>query len=84
MTSIYEKAARDIFLQLHDITDRFGKPPIVSMSFVEIAGDRCSDLLNGFQAAQLLTSGSLHFIQKSSSHIVFTLQVLTAVSTHIQ
>jgi hypothetical protein len=56
MTSIYEKAARDIFLQLHDITDRFSKPPIVSMSFVEIAGDRCSDLLNGFQAAQLLTS----------------------------
>eukprot|EP01034_Spumella_vulgaris_P032660 gene32660-40298_t len=32
------------------------------MSFVEIAGDRCSDLLNGFQAAQLLTStdGSVH------------------------
>ncbi|KAJ1427821.1 P-loop containing nucleoside triphosphate hydrolase protein [Ochromonadaceae sp. CCMP2298] len=54
MSSIYEQAAFDIFTQLES-GERFASPPSVSMSFVEIAGDACHDLLNAFTPAQLLT-----------------------------
>eukprot|EP00981_Chlorochromonas_danica_P008137 scaffold2028_cov181-Ochromonas_danica.AAC.15 len=57
MTSIYTEAAKDIFKILHEETPRFAKPPIVSCSFIEIAGDTISDLLNGFHATQLRTAG---------------------------
>ena len=62
MSSIYERAAQDIFGHLDDAVERFAKPPTVSVSFVEIAGDACHDLLNAFEPAQLLTGadGSVH------------------------
>jgi hypothetical protein len=62
MSSIYEQAAYDIFSQLDEIVGRFHTQPTVSMSFVEIAGDFCHDLLNQFQPAQLLAGndGSVH------------------------
>ena len=62
MSSIYELAAYDIFNQLENVVDRFKSPPTVSMSFFEIAGDFCHDLLNRFTPTQLLTGsdGSVH------------------------
>ena len=49
MSSIYEKAAHELFESIDPETTS------VSMSFVELAGDTCSDLLNAFTPAQLLT-----------------------------
>ena len=49
MSSIYERAARDIFQQLG------GGNYSVSISFCEISGDNCHDLLNSFHPVQLLT-----------------------------
>eukprot|EP00939_MAST-03C_sp_MAST-3C-sp1_P001655 g1655.t1 len=49
MCSIYEQASRDLF---HKKSDK----QVVSVSFVEVAGDRCSDLLNGYESAQLLSA----------------------------
>lgn len=62
MSSIYEQAARDIFEILQHEVDRFQKAPTVSVSFIEIAGDHASDLLNGFTPTQLRSSadGSVH------------------------
>lgn len=62
MSSIYEHAAYDIFGQLEQVVERFQVAPTVTMSFVEIAGDYCHDLLNKFTPAQLLTGsdGSVH------------------------
>jgi kinesin family protein 2/24 len=57
MSSIYKNAAHDIFSEIDNTTARFSVPPVISVSFCEISGDDCSDLLNGFQATQLLTSG---------------------------
>ena len=55
MTAIYERAARELFASL---------PPgrTVAVSFFELAGDACSDLLNGFESARLMTGadGSVH------------------------
>ena len=55
MSSIYERAANDIFTKVNG-------SQTVTVSFVEISGDKCCDLLNGFQQAQLLTGqdGSVH------------------------
>jgi predicted ATPase len=54
MTSFYEKAVRDIFEKLSEVTERFAENlPTVSVSFYEIAGDACLDLLNGFQVRSL-------------------------------
>jgi kinesin family protein 2/24 len=62
MSSIYEHAAYDIFNQLELLAERFATLPTVSVSFFEIAGDACHDLLNRFHPAQLLTGsdGSVH------------------------
>ena len=63
MSSIYEYASNDIFRTLDSIVDRFAIDlPTISMSFVEIAGDLCHDLLNRFEPVQLLTGndGSVH------------------------
>lgn len=62
MSSIYEQAAQDIFEQLAEVVERFAATPTVTVSFVEIAGDFCHDLLNGFTSAQLLAGndGSFH------------------------
>lgn len=62
MTSIYTHAARDIFKMLDEQVARFATPPVVSLSFFEIAGDQVCDLLNGFRPAQLTTGsdGSVH------------------------
>jgi kinesin family protein 2/24 len=62
MTSIYERAARSIFQKLDESVQRFSSPPSISVSFFEIAGDFCFDLLNAFHPANLLTGsdGSVH------------------------
>lgn len=49
MSSIYERAARDIFEKVS------GRNYSISISFCEIAGDNCFDLLNSFHPVQLLT-----------------------------
>ena len=58
MSSIYERASTDIFAAI----DRAGGTKTVSVSFVELAGEKCLDLLNGFNAAPLLTGedGAVH------------------------
>jgi hypothetical protein len=48
MTSIYERASFELF-------ERLQEGQTVSVSFVEIAGDKCNDLFNGFKTTQLLT-----------------------------
>ena len=49
MSSMYERAARELFASTDpDATT-------ISMSFVELSGDVCSDLMNAFNPAQLLT-----------------------------
>jgi hypothetical protein len=55
MTSIYERATRELFANLN--TNQ-----TVSLSFLEISGDNCNDLLNKFNSVQLLTGhdGSFH------------------------
>lgn len=55
MSSIYEFAATDVFRHLK----RNGS---VSVSFFELAGDYCFDILNVFEPAQLMTGrdGSVH------------------------
>eukprot|EP01035_Chromulina_nebulosa_P042115 gene42115-57025_t len=54
MTSIYENAARDLFAHLGKEVQRFEEEePTVTVSFFEVAGDSCSDLLNGFRHVQL-------------------------------
>jgi len=50
MSALYEHAATNLFLKIDQTKYA------VSMSFVEIAGDRCNDLLNRFQDAPLLTA----------------------------
>ena len=63
MSSIYEATCDDIFYYLNNTVDRFTtKLPTVSMSFFEIAGDNCHDLLNQFQLTQLHTcsDGNVH------------------------
>ena len=55
MKTIYDSAARDVFAQLEEATQRFtSTPPSVSVSFFEVAGDCCSDLLNEFRPLQLV------------------------------
>ncbi|MDC3321252.1 hypothetical protein OAV88_01490 [bacterium] len=54
MTSIYEKAAKDVFEKKSD-------SQTISMSFVEVAGDSVNDLLNGFESAQLLSASDGSF-----------------------
>jgi len=49
MKAIYERAANELFSSL-DVGQT------VSASFFEIAGDTCSDLLNCFTRAQLMTA----------------------------
>jgi hypothetical protein len=49
MSSIYERAAVDIFRRAA------GGNYSISLSFCEISGDHCFDLLNSFNPAQLLT-----------------------------
>ena len=58
MSSIYERAAVDVFR----LVEGSGGGQTISMSFVEIAGDSCHDLLNAFADAQLMTGqdGSVH------------------------
>lgn len=63
MSSIYEYASNDIFKTLDNTVNRFANIlPTISVSFVEIAGEICHDLLNRFNQVQLLTGndGSVH------------------------
>ena len=53
MSSFYNQASRDVF----DFSnERFAPLPIVSLNFIELHGDTCYDLLNGFASVQLLTA----------------------------
>jgi hypothetical protein len=56
MSSIYEFAARDIFSKLPS------PDSTVSMSFFEIQGDHCFDIMNEFEPTQLMTGtdGGVH------------------------
>eukprot|EP00960_Hanusia_phi_P005089 146867-Hanusia_phi.AAC.2 len=58
MTSIYELAARDLF----DHLEKTGRKFEVSVSFVELEGDLCRDMLNKGNQTQLLTGkdGAVH------------------------
>jgi len=56
MSSFYEKAAVDVFGMLDEDTDRFAVPRRVSMSFIELHGDTCCDLLNAYETCQLMTA----------------------------
>ncbi|EKX47591.1 hypothetical protein GUITHDRAFT_106577 [Guillardia theta CCMP2712] len=58
MTSIYEMAGRDLF----DHMESSGKKFDVSVSFVELEGDICRDMLNRGAQTQLLTGkdGAVH------------------------
>ena len=62
MSYMYNQAAEEIFSFLHQDVERFSTPPIVSVSFIEIAGDHVHDLLNAFTPTQLRTAGdgSIH------------------------
>ena len=55
MTSIYEQVAEDLFRKIDELQAQTGRRRIVSLAFVELAGDRCSDMLNAGRPAQLLT-----------------------------
>ena len=62
MTSIYEKAAHEIFRELDSNNDRMYAMPRISMSFFELQGETCLDLLNCFTPTALLTAsdGGVH------------------------
>ena len=72
MTAIYERASKELFASLvaaeEDEADRSGdsrqleQQERVTVSFFELAGDKCADLLNGFEPARLMTGadGSVH------------------------
>jgi len=58
MSAIYEMASVDLF----DAIAAAGSKPTVSVSFVELAGDKCADMLNRGKQVQLLTGrdGAVH------------------------
>ena len=64
MTSIYEKAAYDIFAELESNNDRFMEMPRISLSFFELQGDNVLDLLNVFAPVTLLSAvdGGVHAV----------------------
>ena len=57
MSSIYERAAHNIFSLIQGRAEY-----TVSVSFIEIAGDNCFDLLDAFRPVQLITNahGAVH------------------------
>lgn len=83
MTSIYKQAAADIFHYLNQEIDRFDTAPTVTLSFMEIAGDTVSDLLNGFTPTQLRASadGSVHAYPITEPTIT-TAEELMAIIQH--
>ena len=52
MTAIYERAATELF---ECIRAKNNGNTRVSVSFFELAGERCNDLLNGFERARLMS-----------------------------
>lgn len=72
MTSIYDCAAKDLFSNLDREVKRFAdNPPTVTVSFFEVAGDHCHDLLNGFCSVQLVDIEFLHRVRNYLSSLVF-------------
>jgi hypothetical protein len=57
MTYNYTQAAEEIFTYLGKNVERFADQPLISLSFIEIAGDNVHDLLNGFTPTQLRSAG---------------------------
>jgi hypothetical protein len=83
MSYMYSQAAEEIFTFLHQHVERFDTQPIISLSFIEIAGDQIHDLLNAFTATQLRTAsdGSVHAYPVSEP-IVRDKEELMAVIQH--
>lgn len=58
MSAIYERACAELFELLAAADDdTSGAPPMVSLSFVEVAGTSCRDMLNGGAPVRLRTDG---------------------------
>ena len=62
MNSIYTLAAADVFATIDEVSPRFSSQFRVSLSFIELSGDACYDLLNCYSPVQLLTgpAGGVH------------------------
>jgi hypothetical protein len=71
MTSIYEQVAEDLFRAVEDLASRTGRRRIVSLAFVELAGDRCCDMLNAIIAKVLVTLSANLPPSSSSHHLLF-------------
>ena len=83
MSSVYIQAATDVFVQLDAVSNRFDPPPTVSISFIELAGEGCFDLLNAFAPAQLLSGydGSVHAFPVVEPEVTCA-EELTAMIAH--
>jgi kinesin family member 2/24 len=62
MSAIYELASHDLFAAVAAAPGIDGSSPAVSLCFVELAGDKCLDMLNRGKQVQLLTGrdGAVH------------------------
>ena len=62
MSAIYELASHDLFAAVAAAPCIDGSSPAVSLCFVELAGDKCLDMLNRGKQVQLLTGrdGAVH------------------------
>ena len=62
MNAIYELASYDLFAAVAAVPGIDGSSPAVSLCFVEMAGDKCLDMLNRGKQVQLLTGrdGAVH------------------------
>ena len=57
MGGIYERACSELFSRLEELKDESVEAPVVSVSFIEVAGTSCRDMLNGGSQVNLLTDG---------------------------
>jgi hypothetical protein len=81
MSAIYERATQDLFTALTADAQR-GGAPVVTISFVELAGDSCLDMLNGGQSAQLLIGCSRSLLRKFQSKTPMSFCVSSASRVH--
>lgn len=58
MGGIYERACAELFARIEEFDrNEPGPRPVVSVSFIEVAGTSCRDMLNGGSEVTLLTDG---------------------------
>ena len=58
MGGIYERACAELFTRLEEFDrNEPGPRPVVSVSFIEVAGTSCRDMLNGGSEVTLMTDG---------------------------